>query len=408
MTDRTGRILLLAVLAISLMVRLGVVARIGNTQDVPRSLDESDAPTYFELADNLLDGTGYRYSAAEPPTARRTPGYPVFLALVFKLAGRDFNAVRIGQCVLDAASTYLVFAICLLIFGNCAAGLVAALAYALYPPAVLGATYILSETLYALLMLLFVFTCLQGMRSRRYALFAVSGIFFGLATLTRPGALPLPLVLLVIAVVWKRDLYKGFLILAFAFSLAMMPWGLRNKRDLGKFITTSTLVGGNLYKGNHLPTQGAYLLSVDSLFTDDIRLKIDGAGEVERDSILRAEAMKTITSHKAETIVLAVKKIPRLWFNLGYGRKPSNKSLAIAGLHAAFLLLGAYGLARTPAAARYLNMVPVTTIVLSTILYLSVAAVVRFVFPLIPLVLPYSAYGLVSVIKRRSPDVNGP
>jgi len=401
MTERTRRVLLLAVLAISLIVRLGAVARIGDPQDVPRSLAESDAPTYYELADNLLDGTGYRYSAAEPPTARRTPGYPLFLASVFKVFGRDFNAVRVGQCILDAVSTFLVFAICMILFGNYVAGILAALAYALYPPAVLGVTYILSETLYAFLILLFVFTCLQAMRSRRYALFAVSGIFFGLATLTRPGALPLPLVLLVIALIWKRDRYKGFLILAFAFSLTMLPWGLRNKRDMGKFIPTSTLVGGNLYKGNHLPTQGAYFMSTDSLLMDDIRSEIAGATEVERDSILQAEAIKMIKSQKAGTALLAIKKIPRLWFNLGYGRKPSGKSLAIAGLHAVFLLLGIYGLARTPAAARYLNMVPVTMIVLSTILYLAVAAEVRFVFPLIPLLLPYTAYGLVSAIKRK-------
>jgi 4-amino-4-deoxy-L-arabinose transferase-like glycosyltransferase len=148
MTERTRKTLLLAVLAISLIVRIGAVSRIGNPQDVPRSLAESDAPTYFQLADNLLDGTGYRYSAAEPPTAKRTPGYPIFLASVFRVSGRDFNAVRVGQSILDAVSTYLVFAICMLLFGNYVAGILAALAYALYPPAVLGTTYILSETLY--------------------------------------------------------------------------------------------------------------------------------------------------------------------------------------------------------------------------------------------------------------------
>jgi 4-amino-4-deoxy-L-arabinose transferase-like glycosyltransferase len=401
MTDKTRRLLLLAVLAISLIVRFGAVARISNPQDVPRSLAESDAPTYYELADNLLNGTGYRYSATEPPTARRTPGYPLFLASTFKVFGRDFNAVRAGQCVLDAVSTFLVFAICMLLFGNYTAGILAALAYALYPPAVLGVTYILSETLYTFLMLVFAFTCMQAMKSRMYGLYAASGIFLGLATLTRPGALPLPIVLLIIAAIWKRDMWKGFLILAFAFSLTLLPWGLRNSRDMGKFIPTSTLVGGNLYKGNHLPTQGAYFMSTDSLLTDDLRREIAGATEVERDSILQAEAMKMIMSQKAGTAALAIKKIPRLWFNLGYGRKPSARSMAIAGLHAAFLLLGLYGLVRTPAARRYLNIVPVTTIVLSTVLYLAVAAEVRFVFPLIPLLLPYSAHGLVSAVRRK-------
>ena len=401
MTGTTRKALLLGVLLVSLAARFGAVAMIDRPQEVPRSLAESDAPTYYVLADNLLDGTGYRYSAEEDPTARRTPGYPLFLASVFKVAGRNFNAVRAVQCVLDTASVYLVFAVCVIIFGSFAAALLAALAYALYPPAVQGATYIKTETLYTFLLLAFTLTCLEGMRHRRGVLFAASGIFFGLATLTRPGALPLPFVLLVIAIVWRRDLWTGFLILAIAFSLAMLPWGLRNNRDMGKFIPTSTLVGGNLYKGNHLPTQGAYFMSTDSLLTREIREQIEGAGEVKRDSILQAEAIRMIGSQKARTLALAAKKIPRLWLNLGYGRKPSTKSLAIAGLHAAFLLLGLYGLAATPAGARYLSLVPVTTIALSTILYLAVAAEVRFVFPLIPLLLPYSAYGLVRAFSDK-------
>ncbi|MGD9401538.1 MAG: glycosyltransferase family 39 protein [bacterium] len=400
MTRRTRNALILTVLAISLSIRLGAVIRIGNPQDVPRSLAESDAPTYFKLADNLLDGTGYRYSAAEPPTARRTPGYPLFIASVFKICGRNFNAVRVAQCMLDMISTFLVFALCLLIFGSPLAGILAALAYAVYPPVIIIVTHIMSETLFTFLLLLFAVTCILGIRSRQRALFAVSGIFLGLATLTRPGALPLPFVLLLAAAIWKRDLIRGFLILVVAFSFTMLPWGLRNERDMGKFIPTSTLVGGNLYKGNHLPTQGAYFMSTDSLLTDDIRARIAGTTEVQRDSILQAEAIRMIKSHKTATLALAAKKIPRLWLNLGYGRKPSRKSYAIAGLHGIFLVLGFVGLIRAPAARRYLNIVPVTTIVLSTVLYLAVAAEVRFVFPLIPLLLPYTAYGLVSVLKR--------
>lgn len=401
MAPRTRNALILAVLLISLVIRLGAVIRIGDPQNVPRSLAESDAPTYFKLADNLLNGTGYRYSEADPPTAKRTPGYPLFLASIFKVSGRNFNAVRVAQCIIDMISTFLVFALCLLLFRSPLAGILAALAYAVYPPVIIIVTHIMSETLFTFLLLLFAVTCVMGMKTRQRPLFAVSGIFLGLATLTRPGVLPLPLVLLVAAGIWRRDMLRGFLILAVAFSLTMLPWGLRNKRDMGKFIPTSTLVGGNLYKGNHLPTQGAYFMSTDSLLTDEIRDEIAGTTEVKRDSILQAEAIKMIKSNKAAVLALAAKKIPRLWFNLGYGRKPSRKSYAIAGLHAVLLALGLYGLIRGPSTMRHLNIVPVTTIVLSTALYLAVAAEVRFVFPLIPLLLPYTAYGFISALRKE-------
>jgi len=389
-----------AVLALSLVLRVGAIVAIDNPQDVPRTPAESDSPTYYVLADNLLNGTGYRYSADEAPTAKRTPGYPLFIASVFRIAGRDFNAVRGVQCVLDVISTYLVYAISLLVFRNQLAGVLAALAYALYPPALLSTTYIMTETLYTFLLLTFLATCLLAIRYRKYALYAASGIFFGLATLTRPGVLPLPYILWLLSAIWLRYAWKGFLLLALAFSVTMLPWGLRNKRDMGAFIPTSTLVGANLYKGNHLPTQGAYFTSTDSLLTDELKVRIAGTTEVERDGILRTEAITMIKANKTETAMLAIKKIPRLWFNVGYGRPPSKKSLAIAALHAAFLLLGLYGVFKTPVETRYLNMVPVTLIILSSVLHLAVAAEVRFVFPLIPVLLPYSAFGLISVLMR--------
>lgn len=401
MTERTQKVLILAVLGISLIIRLGAVARIENPQDVPRSIAESDAHTYYRLAYSLLDGVGYRYSLDSPPTARRTPGYPIFLAFMFKAFGRDFNAVRMAQIILDVISTYLVFVICMLLFQNRLAGILASLAYAVYLPAVISVTYIMTETLYTFLLLAFVATCLLAMKAQRYELFGVSGILFGIATLTRPVPLPLPLVLLVIAMIWKRSLWKGFLVLSVAFSLTMMPWAFRNKRDVGKFVPAGTLTGMNLYKGNHLPTQGQYFLSTDSLLTDEIRAEIAHVNEVQRDSILQAEAIKMVRSHKAETAVLTLKKIPRLWLNVGFTRKPSNRSLAIATFHTLLLLAGAYGLARSPRPTRYLSIIPVTTIVLSTILYLAIAAAVRFVLPLIPLLLPYSAYGFVSLIRRN-------
>jgi 4-amino-4-deoxy-L-arabinose transferase-like glycosyltransferase len=401
MTERVQKVLILTILGISLVVRLGAVARIENPQNVPRSINESDAPTYYRLAHSLLDGTGYRYSADSPPTARRTPGYPIFLATIFKIFGRNFHAVRVAQSILDTISTYLVYIIGMLLFRNRPAGVLASLAYAVYLPAVIVTTYIMTENLYTFLLLAFVATCLLAMKARRYVLFSASGIFLGLAILTRPVLLPLPFVLLVIAVIWRRSLWKSFLVLTVAFSLTMMPWAFRNKRDMGKYIPAGTLTGTNLYKGNYLPTQGAYFLSTDSLLTDEIRTEIAQVTEVQRDSMLQAEAIKMIKSNKADTAVLALKKFPRLWLNIGYGRKPSNRSVAVAACHTLLLLFGLYGLVRSPASTRYLSIIPVTTIVLSTILYLAIAAVVRFVLPLIPLVLAYSSYGFVSMIKRE-------
>jgi hypothetical protein len=169
---------------------------------------------------------------------------------------------------------------------------------------------------------------------------------------------------------------------------------------LGKFIVTSTLMGHNLYKGNHLPTQGFYPLSTDSLLPPDLRAELRDASEVRRDSVLQGEAIKTILGNKKEVALMALKKVPRLWLNIGYGTEPSKRSLAIAGFHMGLICLGFYGCFRAPGDLRYLGFVPLTTVVFSSLMYLAVASVVRFVFPLIPLLLPYAAAGFLGLTGR--------
>jgi len=397
--DRTT-IWLFLILAIALLLRLGAILAIDDPEQVPRSAEESDAPTYYVIADNLIAGNGYAYGEDQPPTAKRTPGYPLFIASIFKMFGRDFNWIRYAQAAVDVLTAYLVFLLAVLVFKTGAVGLLASLAYALYPPAILSSTHILTETLYTFFLVFFAVTAILALRGRGWPLYLVSGIAFGISSLIRPGIVLLPVVLLVMALIVRRRAWAGVLMLTLAFAVTLLPWVLRNNRDLGKPIPTSTLVGSNLYKGNHLESGGVYPLSSDSLFSNDLRLRLSQAGEVQRDSILRAEAMRTIRSNKKEVVLLAVKKIPRLWLNVGYGNRPSKKSLAVAVSHCILIVLGIYGFVTIPRGSRYLAFVQVTTILFASIMYLAVAPVVRFVFPLIPLLLPFSARGFLGLTDK--------
>ena len=397
--DRTGK-WLIVILAAALALRIGAILALDDPQRVPRSAEESDAPTYYVIADNVIAGNGYAYGADQPPTAKRTPGYPLFIASIFKVFGRNFNWIRYTQAAVDVLTAYLVFVLAVLLFKTRAVGLLAALAYALYPPAILSSTYILTETLYTFFLVFFAVTAVLALKGRGRPLYLVSGIAFGVSSLIRPGIVFLPVALLVVTLIVRPRAWAGVLMLTLAFAVTLLPWVLRNNRDLGKPIPTSTLVGSNLYKGNHLASGGAYPMSSDSLFSDDLRLRLSGAGEVRRDSILRAEAMQTIRSNKKDVALLAVKKIPRLWLNVGYGQRPSKKSLAVAVSHCIAIALGIYGFVTIPRDSRYLAFVQVTTIVFASAMYLTVASVVRFIFPLIPLLLPFSAGGFLNLAGR--------
>jgi hypothetical protein len=422
MTSRNLRARLLVLMALALVIRLVAVLMIDDPHTVPRNLEESDAPGYYVLADHLLDGTGYRYAPGEAPSAKRAPGYPLFLAAIFKVSSRNFTAVRIMQCLVDVATVYLVFGLSLLLFGSGAAALLAAFAYTIYFPAIQNTTYILPETTHTFFLVGAVTLAVLAMRAGSYFLYAVAGIIFGVATMIRPGAYLLPVVLLAVGIVvtpWvgldrgvgrvlgdRRSAgiglvsWRGLLILLAGFVVTMFPWVMRNQQALGRPVITTTLAGANLYKGNHVPTGGAYPWAADSLFTPDLKARTARVSEVEKDRILRAETRKMILSHKAAVALITLKKIPGLWLNLGIQGGSTKKSIALASAHLIILGLALYALLGIAPDARRLSFVPITTVAFSTATYLAVPCAVRLVYPLIPVVLPYSALGLARIGTR--------
>ena len=70
-----------------------------------------DGRLYARIARNMLDQRVYTIALEEPysPTYIRLPGYPVFLAAVYKLFGHDNNtAVRVVQAFVDTLTCWLV------------------------------------------------------------------------------------------------------------------------------------------------------------------------------------------------------------------------------------------------------------------------------------------------------------
>lgn len=394
-------------LLLALVIRIAAILSIDDPQKVPRSLAESDARTYYVLSQNLLSGIGYRYAPDAEPTAKRTPCYPIFIATIFKVFGRNFNAVRIAQAILDVITTALVFVLANILFGNKITSLFASIGYALYVPAILSTTYILTETLYTFLLLASVVTLILALRDRITLIALTSGFLFGLANLTRPVGIFLPFVLVAIGIAARRETWRYLLIFCIASFVPVMPWASRNKQALGKPIMTSTLTGSNLYKGNHLPSMGAYFESPYDLLTPDLRIKMQGLSELQRDSLFKVEAKRMILENKRDIAILTIRKIPRLWLNLGYGRKSSHRSIAIAILHIMMITFAFYGYLSNKSNMKYLRAFPLTVIIASSAAYLVVVSEVRFVFPLIPMLLAFSAEGFRKAIQSPKRSLYG-
>ena len=175
----------IAIFALAAAMRLGY-ASLGV--EVP----PQDTPDYDEIAANLLAGEGFVAREnwfGHDMRSWRAPLYPGFLAAVYGLYGYSHPAVMVVQSLLGAGTAVLLFAIARAIRPQ--AALTAGFAAALYMPLVASASEVMTETLFAFLMLSALYLSVSTrltIDAGRPRLLAV-GAAIGLAALTRPVAL---------------------------------------------------------------------------------------------------------------------------------------------------------------------------------------------------------------------------
>ncbi len=238
-----------AILGVAALARLVFAGAVVGF-DAPPKADEAD---YHAIAVNLLEGDGF-VSVEGTPTARRPPGYPVFLAAVYALAGESPRVGRIAQLMLGAAVVLLTGLLARRYFGDTVA-LVAGVLTACNPFLTFISGYLLTENLYMVLVL----TALLVARDARYIAAspgraAATGVLLALATLSRPTGLPmfewvLAALLLLSRAPWRVRAARGVLAAA-AFALVVLPWYARNASVVGGWVLT-THGGVTFLQGNN-------------------------------------------------------------------------------------------------------------------------------------------------------------
>ena len=253
------------VLVVALVPRLLVVA-LGAAPPV-----RSDASGYDAAARRLLATGTYAFPVgralwsqdvvradawssylAMPSNAWAMPGYSVFLAAIYRLAGTGpgrFTAVHILQAVLGAAAVMLLFRIADELFGRRAAWATVIL-NALYPPSLSLAGFLLTETLFTFLLAGQIAVMVWAAGSQRWLAYALLGALTAAAVYVRPVAAFVPLVLLAL------ELHRGltdarsrpalgrqalrFVACAGVAAALLAPWWLRNAALYGVFMPTNS------------------------------------------------------------------------------------------------------------------------------------------------------------------------
>ena len=212
-----------------------------------------DYADYDRLALGLAHGAGF--VGVDGPTAFRPPGYPFFLATVYRLSGDSLWAARAVNVALGVVTVWLTYLLMRRFFSEPIARK-AALFTAFLPNLVLYTPLLASENVAIPLLLGSMIWLWDGVRQNDRRKMAASGGAIALAALTRSSLLLLPVAWLLYAL-WRvafasdkrlflARLWRLGWPYALAVGLVIAPWTARNWRVMGAFIPISSNTGLNL------------------------------------------------------------------------------------------------------------------------------------------------------------------
>ncbi len=186
----------------------------------------SDESLYLSEAYNIAEGHGPRYTSGEL-VHHRAPLFPALLAAPIRLAGGDAGAAYWAPKLVMLALVVATFLLARQLFGTMAGALSALLVASSAFLRWLGATLFLdgAETLFLLLSLSALW---QGLRREKSGWFALSGLLFGAAFLTKEAAiqwLPLPFAFVLLSPQFRTGpVARGLAAFAAAAGATLAAW----------------------------------------------------------------------------------------------------------------------------------------------------------------------------------------
>ncbi|MDZ7361450.1 MAG: glycosyltransferase family 39 protein [candidate division KSB1 bacterium] len=388
------------IFGIGLAVRLLLILAMPQLGD-PATMD---AQNYLQLAKNVAASGSF--SMWRKPSAYVAPGYPFFLAAIFKIGGENLLVVKLIQAVLGAATAALVYWLALH-FGRPAMALLAALMAALHPELVGITAFIYTETFFIFLLTLSLLRLARAVSSGKASHFFLSGLLFGLTTLCRSTILYFPLFVLgAVLLAAQRWLWLrrwSFFILGMM--LIMAPWTARNYYHFRVFLPVATGSGDVFWTGNYLQFDGEYRYQQTQAKLREIAGDVD---LITRDRILMKDAWEKIQAEPAPHAWLFIRKIFRYWLrvyeDIPHGAARQANWLVFGGLaatHYALLLLAGVGIYRCNR-QDHLTKLALLFVVYYTLIHAATLAVARYRMPLLPLLAIAAAAGLVWLLQKSS------
>jgi hypothetical protein len=430
---------LIAILALSVLLRVGVALYLGNVVDAPPLL--TDQRSYHALAMRLLEGHGYSFDRSwypftppDTPTAHWSFLYSLFVAAVYALFGPHPLAARLVQGVLGGALLpWMVYRLARVAFrtgekkGKGDEGtepprtslssllytvvpLIAAAMAAVYGYFVLYAATLMAETFYIVVLLwsleigLKVGILLRDGKNPSTLLALQLGLSLGLAALLRQSILPWVPVLFAYLLwqAWRerqlRAVARPLAIAGLLLAACILPWTYRNTRVYGQFLLLNSNAGYAMYSAQH-PIHGTRFREFDAAPLPE---DLPKGNEAAIDRALMRAGIRFALDEPGRYLLLTLSRV-RAFFE--FWPTPDTTLLHNVGRAGSFglflplMLYGLYLVVRRPRLVVHSALL-FLFVVFYTAMHLLTWAMVRYRLPVDAVLIPLAALGMLDLAQR--------
>ena len=232
--------ILVAVLAVCVVGRGGYALYLVHSDQIVTTT--GDAPSYLAPARMLAEHARFENLHGNEEYLR-TPGYPLFIAAVYRVFGERNTAVLLVQVLLSACTVYLAYLLASRMWSS-TVGLVAAVLTLVEPLQNATSATLLTETLAAFLLLAVAAIGYHALTAGRLrpGVWALLGFAITVSTFVRPVTYYLPPFVLLLLLVWSRRRRFPLVDVGKAVAAFLVPivalcgaWQVRNHHEVGSW-----------------------------------------------------------------------------------------------------------------------------------------------------------------------------
>ena len=274
-------------LAVRLVVPLGALAIHGDAG----VFVQPDTNSYVRPAQALVEHGSFTATPGGSVEISRTPGYPLLLTLGVMAGG--ITLVTIAAQVLIGVGTVAGVALLArrLMPNSPKVARWAAIFYALDPVSVLYCSLLMTETLFAAMLVVHLLAVTRFLETRSIGTGVLAGTLAAASTFVRPVAYFWPVVSVAVMLCVARRVVgvRGCAAFLVAAMLPCMLWAVRNDMQAG-YLGFSAIRDRNLYAWN----AAGVLARVDGIPFDDVRTQLDARlEELEESGMIKTPAERS-------------------------------------------------------------------------------------------------------------------